>query len=168
MNPLILTLTLDPVSQAFFDRERLLWFPPAINLIPAHVTLFHHLPGDGRDQILGVLRDHCARHPAMPFTAEGLRFLGRGVAYRLHAPGAAKLRASLAEAWNDHLTPQDRQAWRPHVTIQNKADPAAARALHQRLARDFTPFEGLATGLHLWRYLGGPWASETILPFSGA
>ena len=102
MNPLILTLTLDPVSQAFFDRERRLWFPPAINLIPAHVTLFHHLPGDGRDQILGVLQDHCARHPAMPFTAEGLRFLGRGVAYRLHAPGAAAAQALLGRD-QDHF-----------------------------------------------------------------
>ena len=43
--PLILTLALDERSFAFFDAQRRLHFPASRNLIPAHVTLFHHLLG---------------------------------------------------------------------------------------------------------------------------
>lgn len=53
------------------------------------------------------------------------------------------------------------------MTVQNKVDPADARALHARLLRDFAPFDGLATGVTLWRYLDGPWAVEGSIPFTG-
>ena len=43
--PLILTLALDADSQAHFDALRKQHFPPAINYLAAHLTLFHHLPG---------------------------------------------------------------------------------------------------------------------------
>ena len=44
--PLILTLRFDERSSAFFDEQRRRYFPPARNFIPAHLTLFHHLPGE--------------------------------------------------------------------------------------------------------------------------
>src|ERR1700712_5017184 len=43
--PLILTLALHGEDQARFDRLRIAHFPPERNLIPAHITMFHHLPG---------------------------------------------------------------------------------------------------------------------------
>ena len=42
----VLTLALDDVSQHRFDIERRRHFPPALNRIPAHLTLFHTLPED--------------------------------------------------------------------------------------------------------------------------
>lgn len=165
--PLILTLALDPASQAFFERERQRWFPPKLNFIPAHVTLFHHLPGDGLARILADVERLCATQTPAPFTTTGLRFLGRGTAYTLAAPGASAFRASLAALWAADLTAQDRQAWRPHVTVQNKADPAEARSLHARLLADFSPFDGLATGVRIWHYLNGPWESEAEILFTG-
>ena len=45
-DPLILTLALDDLSFARFDALRREHFPPTLNRIPAHVTLFHHLPGE--------------------------------------------------------------------------------------------------------------------------
>lgn len=154
--PLILTLALHPDDQARFERLRGLHFPPTRNLIPAHVTLFHHLPGLEIEAVQDEIKARCAVAP-FPVSVPGLRFLGRGVAYALESPTLAALRAGLARAWDGWLTPQDRQGYRPHVTIQNKASPEAARALHANLQAGFTPFTVRAEGLDLWRYLGGPW-----------
>jgi len=55
------------------------------------------------------------------------------------------------------LTAQDRAKADLHLTVQNKADPAAAERLHARLAAGFEPYDVQVVGLGLWRYLGGPW-----------
>jgi hypothetical protein len=44
--PLILTLKMDRESFSRFEGLRQAHFPPHRNFIPAHLTLFHHLPGD--------------------------------------------------------------------------------------------------------------------------
>ena len=155
--PLILTLALHPDDQARLDRLRTLHFPPDRNLVPAHVTLFHHLPGAELDAIQARLAAEAASLPPFPVEASGLRFLGRGVAYELRAAELLALRARLARAWQGWLTPQDAQGFRPHVTIQNKAAPEAARALRDAMQANFAPFTLRATGLRLWHYLGGPW-----------
>jgi hypothetical protein len=167
MPPLILTLALDAASEAVFEAARRRWFPPARNLIPAHVTLFHHLPGAAGARLAADLARLCAGQGPAPVTVDGLRFLGRGVAYSLAAPEVAAFRAALAGLWAADLTAQDRQPWRPHVTVQNKVDPAEARALHERLLRAFSAFGATATGVRLWRYCGGPWALERDFAFCG-
>ena len=164
---LILTLALDAASQAFFEEQRQRWFPRSRNLIGAHVTLFHRLPGEALARLQDDLVPLCRMQAPCTATACGVRLLGRGVAYTLHAPAIAGLRAHLATLWQAELTAQDRQPWQAHVTVQNKVDPAEARALHARLLRDFTPFDAVATGVALWRYLGGPWSSEGGLAFTG-
>ncbi len=165
--PLILTLALHSDDQARFERLRTLHFPSDRNLIPAHVTLFHHLPGPEITAIQKTLEQRCAATPPFPVATSGLRFLGRGVTYALQAPELTGLHADLSRAWHDWLTPQDRQGYRPHVTIQNKATPEAARALQQNLQAAFTPFTVRAEGLLLWRYLGGPWEALDLHPFAG-
>ena len=155
--PLILTLALHPDDQARFDRLRTLHFPVERNMIPAHVTLFHHLPGADIDAIQDTLARECTALPAFTVEAAGLRFLGRGVAYELQAAELLALRGRLARAWQDWLTPQDAQGYRPHVTVQNKARPEDARALRDAMQAGFAPFSVRAEGVLLWHYLGGPW-----------
>jgi hypothetical protein len=92
--------------------------------------------------------------------------LGRGVAFRLEAPEVAGLRARLAREWDGWLVPQDRQPWRPHVTVQNKVTPEVARETLQRLSAGFAPWEARAEGLLLWRYRGGPWEAAGEFPFA--
>ena len=46
--PLILTLKLDQASFTRLDALRQAHFPPERNWLSAHLTLFHHLPGDQR------------------------------------------------------------------------------------------------------------------------
>ena len=104
--------------------------------------------------------------PEMSVT--GLRFTGRGVAYVLASDALSAFRARLAdqfESLSEGLTAQDRQGWRPHVTVQNKVDPGTARALHAELEAEFKPFHFTAPGLLLWRYLGGPWERRGTFTF---
>ena len=160
--PLLLTLELAQPAQGVFQSLRERHFPPARNLIPAHVSMFHALPGAERDRITRRLR-------ALPADGFAVRIeapfpLGRGVGFRLQAPGLLSLRAELARDWADWLTPQDRQGYRPHVTVQNKVDPELAAQTLQRLQQGFVPFRTQAAALRLWRYLGGPWeALERIV-----
>ena len=87
----------------------------------------------------------------------GVISLGRGVAYRVASPALEAIRADLADAFAPLLTPQDSAGWRPHVTIQNKVDPAAARALKIDLEHGFTARPLVIAGLASWWYRGGPW-----------
>jgi 2'-5' RNA ligase len=155
--PLILTLQLDERSFAFFDRQRRRYFPPERNFIPAHLTLFHALPGEHLASIQHDVETFISGRTAFTLDVTGLRSLGRGVAYSLESTQLMNLRRQLALAWNDWLKPQDRQNHNPHVTVQNKVDPTAARALLEELRDSFEPFQVEAVGLDLWWYRGGPW-----------
>ena len=157
MTPLILTAALHPEDQARFDQLREHHFPPEHNHIPAHLTLFHHLPGSELDLIQAFLTAASAIQPTFDIAVTALRSLGRGVAYTLGAPALLTLRAAIARHWHDQLTPQDRQGWRPHITIQNKVTPAEAATLLATMQAAFTPFSVRAQGLTLWHYQGGPW-----------
>ena len=106
-----------------------------------------------------------ADRPAFDVAVTGVRLLGRGVAYRLASPELTELRGRLAAGWEPWLTRQDRHRHAPHVTVQNKVDPEVARRLHADLAATFEPERVPATGLGLWRYLGGPWEPLARYPF---
>ena len=166
--PLILTAMLDPASQARFERERQRYFPPSRNLVPAHVTLFHHLPGDQRAEVDRALLAACVAQPPAPFAATGLRFLGAGTAYILEMPDIARFRNRLATAWKAWLTAQDAQRWQPHLTIQNKQPAAEAKRVHAELLAGFTRQDGLVTGVVMWEYHGGPWEILGRHPFRGS
>lgn len=155
--PLILTLKMDDRSQERFDRLRETHFPPGRNYLRAHLTLFHKLPGEREAEVSADLREICQSHEPITLTAAGIRNLGRGVAYELSSPELVALRGELAKNWEPWLGAQDRQGFKPHVTVQNKVSPEEARILRERLQEIFSPFEVGGAGLSLWRYLGGPW-----------
>ena len=53
---------------------------------PAHLSLFHHLPGDRLDVVMDALEAEAKNQPRFSVEVVGLRKLGRGVAYGLVAP----------------------------------------------------------------------------------
>lgn len=156
MPPLILTALLDEGAQQRFDRLRRQNFPTDRNHLDAHVTLFHQLPGE-QETVIGRTLAARARRAPIPVEVAGVRSLGRGVAFTLASDELFELRSRLALEWEPWLSRQDRAKSELHVTVQNKVSPAAARALHARLAGGFVPHLVHAVGLGLWRYLDGPW-----------
>jgi len=155
--PLILTLKLDQPAFAVLDDLRAQHFPQERNFLPAHVTLFHALPGDQKQAIAAMLHELCAETTMLHLSFPKLRLLGRGVAVEIESADLIKLRKRLAATWDTWLGTQDRQEFRPHVTIQNKVTPATARRLFDDLGSTWQPFDGRGEGLLLWRYRGGPW-----------
>jgi 2'-5' RNA ligase len=162
---LILTAGLDEDAFAYLDGLRRRHFPPERNVLRAHLTLFHALPGEEEDAIRAELARATAERAPIDARAADVIGLGRGVAVRIDAPELVELRAALAAGWHAWLTPQDRQKLRPHVTVQNKVAPAVARALHAELAAGFEPFPVRIDRLCLWRYLGGPWEARAAFAF---
>ena len=162
--PLLLTLRLAEPAQSLFQALRTRHFPAARNVVPAHVSLFHKLPGEARAEILRLLGTLQAERPAI--LVEPPRSLGHGVAFPLASPELLALRARLAGSWSAWLTPQDRQRYAPHVTVQNKVTPEQARETLQRLRQGFVPWRTEGAELLLWRYLDGPWEAVARIALS--
>ena len=155
--PLVVTLLLDSPAQERFEAQRAELFPRGRTAVGAHVTLFHALPGPLRRDVEDELARLTADTPPFPVGVTEVFPLGRGVAYRLVAPAAELVHRRLADRWRPHLTRQDAQPFRPHVTVQNKVEPDVAKATLDRLRSSFRPHTTAGVGLELWRYDGGPW-----------
>ena len=162
--PLVLSLALDPTTQQRFDAERRAHFPPGRSVLGAHLTMFHALPGGTEESVRTDLERESARR-SFDVEVTGVRLLGRGVAYTLASPELVRLRASLADLWWPGLSRQDQQRFAPHVTVQNKVEPATAKALHAELTAGFRGWTARADGVQLWRYVGGPWEPVAAYPF---
>lgn len=167
-SPLIVTLKLDADSFAFFDELRREHFPPERNFLRAHVTLFHHLPETEISQIETDLQAVCDEYSSFEIKFPTLRFLGKGTAAEIESPRLLKLHSTLADKWKLWLTAQDRQKFKPHITIQNKVQPVEAKLLFGNLQRQWRMREGTAAGLQLWRYLNGPWELLNEFSFGAA
>ncbi len=162
----VLTLSLQEEAQNWFEEQRQAYFPPALNHIPAHLSLFHQLPGDA--DTAALLRSAAAAQKPFSLHLDGVRSMGRGVTYTLTSPDLSTLHRALAAQFTAHLTSQDRQPLRPHVVVQNKVEPAEAKRLLAQLQAGFRGREVPATGLLWWEYLGGPWRKLEEFTFSGS
>ena len=158
--PIILTAMMDAGAQSFFDARREQYFPAERNWLRAHITLFHALPGERNLQIAACLVGQMAINTMILASVTGIRNLGGGVAYAIRSDGLSAFRRTLAQEWSSWLTPQDRQTFSPHVTVQNKVTSAEARLTADILTAEFAPFDMAISGIIVWRYDGGPWVLE--------
>lgn len=165
--PIIVTLWMEDAAARHFDALRKRHFPPELNRVPAHLTLFHHLPGARAGEVDDVLREECAR--CEPFAVEVVepRSIGRGVVYRCTSEPLLALRGAIAARFDRDLTRQDRQGWRPHVTVQNKVTSRRAHETLALLASGFEPWSFRARGLVAYDYRGGPWHERLRAPLGG-
>ena len=159
----VATAKLDDASSQLLDRLRKAYFPPHRNVVDAHVTLFHMLSADA----LGVLEAAVAEAALRAFEATlvGPFSLGRGVAIRVESPRLVELRAHLMRRLIAGLSPQDRQGYRPHATIQNKVTAREAAECLDEVRRAWIPSVARVEGIDLWEYRGGPWAHHARLAF---
>ena len=165
--PIIVTALLGTADFGWAEALRRAHYPPERNLVPAHISLFHHLPPARLPELLRLMAD-LARDCRPPSAQLGdVMFLGRGVAYRVESPMLLTMRERIAEWFADDLIPQDQGRPRLHITIQNKVEAPVARALHAALAAEFRPRPLSITGLAAWHYLGGPWQLARRYGFTG-
>ncbi len=164
--PIIVSALFGGADHAWLDGLRRAHFPPERNRLAAHLTLFHHLPPSCAAELRGRLAGAVWGMPPRA-EAAGLLNLGRGVAIGSVSPARGGIRADLADAFRGMLTPQDSAGWRPHVTIQNKVEPAVARALLAELEADFRPHDVAIEALACWWYRGGSWELIARYPFRG-
>jgi len=157
---LILTIRIDEQAQHFFNALRQQHFPPERNFLQAHLTLFHKPPSDPETfKILSQTKPNC-----FSMEVTGLTGLGSGVAYKIHSQELNSLREQLRMRFYPYLNAQDKQGFRPHITVQNKVNADTARILLRKLTSEFRPFMVQAVGLDLWHYLGGPWKHAAYYP----
>ncbi|UKT64963.1 2'-5' RNA ligase family protein [Pedobacter mucosus] len=157
----ILTARLDSNAQEIFNNLRQKYFPGELNFLDAHLTLFHKLPQ--ALEIQQILES--VSYTQFKATVDTIKSIGRGVAYFIHSPELSNLHHHLVKDFKKHLISQDLQPFRPHITIQNKVNPAEAQALLKELNQNFKPFEISFHGLDLWHYLNGPWQHSRFFPF---
>lgn len=164
--PIIVTLAMEADAQTRFQALREKHFPPALNRVPAHLTLFHHLPGTRAEEVEARIAALCAEREAFDVEVSEPRSIGRGVTLRCASELLTELRAAIAAAFEGDLTRQDSQGWRPHVTVQNKVTGEVAKQTLAVIAENFEPWTFRAEGLRLWDYMGGPWRERAVAPFS--
>lgn len=165
--PYLLTLGLNSPTFERLDALRARYFPPEWNQVPAHLMLFHQLPGEEWEAIDRAIAGVAASSPPVPLGFPVVKRIGRGMMLPAEAPGLAAIHASLARTFDRWLTPQDRQGFRPHVTLMNKSEPAKVAAAFGVLQATWPGWTGLGDRLILYRYLGGPWDEVETYPLAG-
>lgn len=165
--PIIVTALLEPRVQARMEALRRAHYPAGLNRVPAHVTLFHQLPGRELDAVRRRLKAVCGQMPPPEIAFTGVALRDAGIAFKLRAPGLADCRAALADGWDTLLIPQDRAGFQPHLTIQNKVSVAEARAAWRALSAAFEAFSTTAPAVALWRYCDGAWQALGQVAFRG-
>ena len=163
---LIVTAELGAADFAWLDELRRRHYPLERNRVPAHLTMFHALPPSAEPEVRArLVRAVNGRAPAAEIA--GVMDLGTGVAFRVVSDDLDCLRDQLAADLHGLLGAQDSAGWRPHVTIQNKVPPRAARELRLELERGFARRPLTIAGLGLHRYLGGDWQRLAVYRFRG-
>lgn len=166
MGALIVTADFTADDFAWLEGLRRAHYPPNLNRVPVHLTMFHALPPSALDEAKHQLALQAA-NPSPHATIAGLMDLGGGAAFRVVSDDLDAIREDLAERFQGLLGAQDAGGWRPHVTIQNKVGNKQARALLDELGRQFRPRPLGIAGLSLHRYLGGPWETVARYRFRG-
>ena len=165
--PLIVTALFGAGDDGWLQQLRCTHYPPGLNRVPAHLTLFRQLPPSAAAELSRRLAEAAAAPPP-PARIAGIIDLGEGTALRVESRGLEEIRGLLAAALHGLLTPQDQAPWRPHVTIQNKVEPREARRLQQQLRARFEPRPLAIRALATWRYRSdGTWEPHKTHAFRG-
>jgi hypothetical protein len=141
-------------------------YPAERNRVPAHLTLFRHLPPSVEGEVGRRLAVYAAT-PAPAAAIAGVIDLGGGTALRVESEELEDIRYDLALALRGLMTPQDMAPWRPHITVQNKVETKEAKALQAHLRATVERRPLAIKGLALWRYLDGPWEPVKSWTFRG-
>ncbi len=164
--PLVLTFVMDDESQARLDLWRKLYFPPERNVLKAHLTIYHQLPGQNISRIDEILRDisHLRLSP-FPIAFEELKTRQGFVGVKVASPELMQVKSELDHAFDPFLKAQDRKPYSPHVTVTNLGSPKDAQKVMELLTKEFVPWRGSVRAVSLFHYRGGPWEEYRTYSF---
>lgn len=152
-------------------REK--YFPPRLNRLEAHVTLFHALPESQLEQtIKPVLAEVSKSTAPFPISAAKPFRLSKGIAIGVPkfkgGDDAREVHGRLKESWKDFLSRQDAGGLAAHYTIMNKVDDEAVvqKALSE-VEGQWSGCKGTVEGLSLFRYDRGNWVHVQDFHFVG-
>jgi 2'-5' RNA ligase len=163
----ILTLkTSDQISNTMQSLRRK-WFPQQRNKVPAHLTLFHALPGSRIVQISQSL-EKLTRRTRHFNVATGHIQKGRSGVFVNVGEGEEEVKRVFGEVRDqffESLSIQDR-SFKGHWTVMNKEnDSKRVEDAYRDVERSGT-VKGTAQGLVLWRYeKDGTWSYERDFEF---
>lgn len=165
--PFIVTAELPGDVFAWANGLRQTHFPPDRNKLAAHVTLFHSLAPSLREELPRELARLAGEYAPPEAEIDGLMDLGGGTALFIRSSGMQAIRGELADLFFTMLTAQDRGKKKLHITVQNKVDRAAARALQAQLGATMSARRFAFTGLGLHIYRDPYWESLGVWKFRG-
>lgn len=162
-NVYVLTLLTDQKHHQTLTKMRKQYFPPRLNRLDAHLTLFHALPGSELETAIRPKLSEIAQSTS-PFSilaATPFR-LNKGIAIGLpKAKGgddARNVHTQLKGAWKDFLSRQDSGGFAAHYTIMNKMDDeSAVQNAFDEVEANWKGCHGTAEGLSLFLYDRGNW-----------
>lgn len=131
----VLTLRTNDDHHESMTRLRTIYFPPKLNKLDAHITLFHALPGEKLEtDVLPAIRDIVSGTKSyrirvtQPFRlksgigisiADDVEYANKGK----HGRNMTRIiHAELRKKWHDWLSDQDSQPVRMHYTVMNKVN----------------------------------------------
>jgi hypothetical protein len=164
--PLIVTADFPADDFAWLEGLRRAHYPPELNRVPAHLTMFQGFPPSSLDEVKRQLAIHAGGRQPKAILAGPMLF-NEGVAFRIVSEELESIREEIADHFHGLLSGPDAAGWHPHVTIQNKVPAKQARALFCKLEREFEPRQLRISGLSLHRYRGGPWETLVSYRFRG-
>jgi 2'-5' RNA ligase len=167
--PLLVTLAVPARVQRALDTLRRAHYPPEHNRVPAHLSLFRHLPGTQAPALLSALRTEAASTRVFPLDLGPVTAMGPALVLPARSDALIALHERLSGRFQPLLVPQDRGPFHPHVTLANKLDPATLSATRRALETANPRFSTQAEGLFLWRFdedrPTNPWALLVRLGF---
>lgn len=141
------------------------YFPPKLNKLEAHLTLFHALPESKLEEtIVPTLTRVAAQTQSFDIHASSPIRMKKGFAIAVpKAKGGEKaqsVHAALQGPWKQEgwLSEQDGGGFRVHYTVMNKVDDEEeVAAAMEEVKASFKGDKGRVEGLGLWRYERGYW-----------
>jgi hypothetical protein len=141
------------------------YFPPKLNKLGAHLTLFHALPESKLEStIIPTIKRVAAEWQPFSVNAAKPFRMKKGIAISVpkNQGGdlAQKVHGALSGAWEGEgwLSEQDAGGMRAHYTIMNKVDDEGEVAdAMEEVSGSWKGDRGTVVGLGLWRYEKGYW-----------
>lgn len=175
----VLTLLTDKTHHTALTNLRTQYFPPHLNKLGAHITLFHALPGSHLEEVTSTLEDVVVKGPQRepwPIETADAFLLGgkskpKGVGIGVSTASdkrVMELRDLLQDRWGTFLSEQDSRPGRgkAHYTIMNKVDEPETvwkclKEVKEGWCKDGEGRKGIVDGVRLWRYDRGYWKDGT-------